>query len=138
MSEFRTNHGAQWPLASMQVIKHDMTLTFDGSSQLLLFKLPQNAIFLRGDFNVITAYDDTAVAPLFGVGTVGDTTLMGTAISPKSAGVTALTGEGFKTVSGENIYLLEEAALNGDGTQGEINVHIEYLVEGRANEVQTH
>ena len=136
---FQVNHGAQWPLVSMQTMKFGELVLTDG--KMLVAKLPAGAIILRGGINFVTQDDDTNTNTVtYAIGTGSDPDRFVAALSAVTAAswVPFTIGLGYANVGGENVYITPSAALDGDSTQGEFHLILEYIIPGRANETQTH
>ncbi len=136
---FSVNHGAQWPLAQIQTLKYgELVLT---GGKMLVAKLPAGAIILRGGVNFVTQDDDGNTNTVtYAIGTDSDPDRFVAALSAVTAAswVPFTIGLGYTNVGGENVYITPSAALDGDSTQGEFHLVLEYILVGRANETQTH
>ena len=136
---FKVNHGAQWPLVSVQVVKFDELVLVDG--KMLLTNLPQNAVFLKGGVNFVTANDDTNTNIVtYAIGTDSDPDKFVAALAADTAAsyVPFTLGLGYVNSAGENIYITPSAAFDDDATAGEYQLIVEYIILGRSNETQTH
>ena len=136
---FAINHGAQWPLVSVQTVKFDELVLVDGKMKIA--NLPQNAVILSGGINFVTANDDTDTAGVtYAIGTSADSGKFVAALAADTAAsyVPFTIGLGYVNSSGDNVYVTPSAAFDGDATAGEYQLILTYIILGRSNETQTH
>jgi hypothetical protein len=100
-----------------------------------VIKLPQNAVIVGGDLVVETASNDSSTATLKAGDDADDDRYLA-ATSIKSAARTALTLTGYKTDGSPIRITLANAG--GDATVGTVRVRVEYVIQGKMDEVQTY
>lgn len=137
--------GAQYPLVAVfdLTITDDMLNTagvltaFSAAAGIFdVINFPQNSVVIGGDLTVVTASDDSSTATLK-IGDATDDDRYLTATNIKSAARTALTLTGYINASGENLRITF-ANAGADATAGRLRITVQYMVEDRVNEVQTH
>lgn len=96
-----------------------------------IINLPPNAVVVGGSLSVTTAFDGTTYALIVGDSAVTNRYLA--TADRKAAGLTALVPTGYVGL-GEAIRLT--VTPTGTTTAGAGTVRIQYIVVGRANEVQ--
>ncbi len=126
-------NGRQYPLfASVTISRAQMATT---ATAVTAIKLPVNAVVVGGFIVVDEVYDTTGAATV----TVGDSSsaarLLG-ATSVKALGRTALVPTGYVNTGGLDLSITPTLADTG-GTTGSVRVVVEYIIDGRAHEVQT-
>lgn len=95
--------------------------------------LPPNAVLVGGDVAVETASNDSSTATI-AVGDSGSASRYLGATNIKAAARTPLVPTGYRG-NGEDLRITL-ANAGGDATAGTISVRAEYIITGRANEVQ--
>ena len=98
-----------------------------------VINLPSNAVVIGGDVTVDVVSNDSSTATIKVGDSGSDTRYLG-ATNIKAAARTVLVPTGFRG-AGENIRITL-ANANGDATTGKVSVRVEYIISGRANEVQ--
>jgi hypothetical protein len=98
-----------------------------------VIKMPQNAVLVGGDLTVETVSDDTGTATLK-VGDADSDARYLAATNLKAAARTALVPTGYRG-TGKDLRITL-ANQNGNATAGKVTVRAEYLIQGRAQEVQ--
>lgn len=140
----RKSRTAQYPLhAEFTFSMADTMLASDGvirafnaagAAQIFdVLGLPPNAVIVGGGVVVEVASNDAGTATI----AVGDATLANrylAATNIKAAGRTALVPTGYRG-NGEDLRITL-ANASGGATQGTVTVRAQYIVTGRANEVQ--
>ena len=96
-----------------------------------IINLPPGAVVLAGELSVTTAFDGTTYALI--VGDSASTNRYLSTADRKAAGRTALVPTGYVSL-GEPIRLT--VTPTGTTTAGAGTIRIQYIVTGRANEVQ--
>jgi hypothetical protein len=96
-----------------------------------IINLPPNAVVIGGELSVTTAFDGSTYALI--VGDSGSTNRYLSTADRKAAGRTALVPTGY-VGAGEAIRLT--VTPTGTTTAGAGTIRIQYIVVGRANEVQ--
>jgi hypothetical protein len=99
-----------------------------------LFELPAGAIVTGGDIKVLTAFN-SATSDTFSLGDASSATRYASAVSLASAARTALTIPSRQAPATEKVVAL----WTGTGavpTQGQVHVHLTYVIPGRAQENQ--
>lgn len=143
MTTLKKNRTVQYPLVAEFVFNiTDSMLQTDGvttkqfnaaSVAVGAMGLPQNAVVTEGDVTVETASDETGTATI----EVGDSASAARYLAPtsiKAAGRTPLVPTGYRG-NGEDI-VLTLANQNGNAANGKVSVRVQYIVSGRAQEVQ--
>jgi hypothetical protein len=100
-----------------------------------VIKLPQNAVIVGGDLVVETASNDASTATLKVGDSANDARYLA-ATSIKTAARTALGPTGFKTAGTPIRITLANAG--GAATVGTVRVRVEYVIQGKMDEVQTY
>lgn len=95
--------------------------------------LPPNAVVVGGDMTVETISDETGTATI-AIGDSASATRYLAATTLKTAARTALTLTGYRGL-GENLRITI-ANQNGNATVGKVSIRVNYIVSGRASEVQ--
>lgn len=145
MATKRTTRGAQNVLSS--TFEFDITDTManvSGTEQAFsatsgvfeIINLPQGSQVVGGDITVVTASDDTGTATI-SIGDSASATRYASAVNLKAAARTALTLTGYQNDTGLNIRATL-ANATGNAAAGKVVIHVQYVVDGRVNEVQTH
>lgn len=106
---------------------------FEASDAKDVIDLPPGAIVVGGSLVVSTAYNTTSTATL-AIGDSGLATRYLGATNLKAAALTAIVPTGYKNVSGLPVRLTL-ALADLAGTQGVVRVSVEYVIDGRATEV---
>lgn len=125
-------NGRQYPLFAEATINFDQIA--DTGVAVAAIKLPVNAIVVGGAVVVDTAFNTGTTAVL----DVGDSTTGNrykNDVDLKTAGYTALVPTGY--VSDGADILVTPALVGTAATQGKVRVIVEYIISGRAHEVQT-
>lgn len=144
MAILKKNRVLQYPLTAEFVFNLSDTMAatdgvaraFSAAGAAAIFDvigLPPNAVVTSGDVTVETVSNDSSTATVKVGDSASDARYLG-ATTIKSAARTALVPTGFRG-NGEDIRLTF-ANANGDATTGKVTVRVQYLVTGRANEVQ--
>jgi hypothetical protein len=142
MAALKANRVAQYPLVAEFVFNLTDTMVMtDGVSKAFtvaapvadVIALPENAVVIGGDVTVETVSNETGTATI-AVGDSLDNDRYLAATNLKAAARTALTLTGFRG-NGENIRVTL-ANQNGNATAGKVSVRVQYIVTGRAQEVQ--
>lgn len=127
------DHGRQYPLAVVQKVAFDDTLT--AGAIAITIELPPGAILLRGSLDVTTPSNAAGAATLSVGLSGGSATAFLAATDLKTAANTAFTGgAGSFYPNGAKITLT--AAAGAGATAGVAYVIAEYVVVNRGNEVQ--
>jgi hypothetical protein len=144
MATKTATRGAQRVLsAEFSFVVTDTMVNTAGTSQAFsaaagifdVIKLPQNAVIVGGDLVVETASNDSSTATLKAGDDADDDRYLA-ATSIKSAARTALTLTGYKTDGSPIRITLANAG--GDATVGTVRVRVEYVIQGKMDEVQTY
>ena len=106
---------------------------FEASDAKDAIDLPPGAIVVGGSLVVETVYNTTGTATL-AIGDSGLATRYLGATNLKAAALTAIVPTGYKNVSGLPVRLTL-ALADLAGTQGVVRVSVEYVIDGRATEV---
>lgn len=123
------NTGRQTRLVAEQTVKFsDLT---NGAAAGLKVSLPAGAIVLGGGLLVETPWDATTAT--LDVGQVGGTSRFANDLDLKTAGFKPFTGVGLASLTSTVDMIL---AQTGTATAGSAVLIVEYIVRGRANEVQ--
>jgi hypothetical protein len=148
MATLKTTRGLQYPLLAEFTFNYNddmlntsgVSSTF-GSGAVLTnvdfkgFFLPVNAVLVGGEIIVETAYAGPTVATV-SVGDSGSATRYANAVDIKTAARTALTLTGFRS-TGADVQLRLNTTV-AVASAGKVTVRIMYVIQDRANEVQTH
>lgn len=125
------NHGRQWPLVVVQ--DFDYTEVED-TVAVPAVKLPAGARVIGGGVLVTTAFD-FGTTNAVDVGDGGDADrYSGTPVDLSATGWTALDVTGYGYPISDYIDLTADVTGTA-ATQGEAKLIVEYIVDGRANEV---
>ncbi len=144
MATLTAARGAQYPLIAtfvFDIAAGDVMVNTAGTSQTFkattgvfdAIRLPVGAVAFGGAIVVDTVSNDSGTATI----AVGDSTTNNrylAATTIKTLGRTAFTPTGFDDVTGLDLRITL-ANQNGDATTGKVRVQIEYIVDGRVNEV---
>ena len=129
----RTNRGRQEILALEQVFDFsDLNLVAAGVAIAPAPKLPVGAIVVMTQLHIETAFNGTT--PTISVGRVGALTQYFNATSGAAGVTNGSTGLGIKA-SGETLQISGNAGAVAS-TAGKGRLVIEYMIEGKADEVQ--
>lgn len=143
MSTLKASRNAQWKLSAdftftMADAMKDVngaTTNFKATAGVFdVINLPPNALITGGDLIVETVSNDSGTATIKVGDSVNDARYLG-ATSIKSAARTALVPTGYRG-NGENLRITL-ANQNGDATAGKVRVRVDYVIDGRSNEVVT-
>lgn len=124
------NTGRQTRLVAEQAVKFsDLT---NGAAAGLKVSLPAGAIVLGGGLLVETPWN-AATSAVLDVGQVGGANRFANDLDLKTAGFKPFTGVGLASLASTVDMTLTEV---GTSTAGSAVLIVEYIVRGRANEVQ--
>lgn len=128
-----TTHGRQWPLVLEQVFDFTDVAGVTTTSAVQP-KLPQGAVVTGGGIFVETAFGTGAAAD---IGTSGSAALYFSGVDLNTLGYTAIAagGLGLKA-SGETIVITPDTETKA-ATAGKARLVINYIIAGRATEVQS-
>ena len=143
MAKLTASRSAQWPLVAEFSFNFDDTMANTGGVEVdfgssnvaatvvELIPLPPGAVVISGSVDRSVAFDAATYNVSIGDSGVADRYLGATDV--KAVGTTALVPTGFRG-TGQNLRMTVTAA--DVCTTGVATVRIEYVVEGRSNEVQ--
>lgn len=144
MATLRKNRSLQYPLVAEFTFSIGDTMTnASGTSDTFdtaaahafdVIALPPNAIVTGGEVVTETAFTGSTAYNVI-VGDSGSTNRYLTTTDKTSAGRTALVPTGY-VGTGEDIRLTVTPTV-ATATAGKLTVRVQYIVRGRANEVQT-
>lgn len=123
----------EWNYNDTKVNTAGATSDFEASDAMDAIELPIGAIVVGGELVVDTIYNTTGAATV-SVGDSSSATRYLGATTLKTGGRTALVPTGFKNTGGLPIRLTFSVADTA-GTAGKARVHVQYIIEGRADEV---
>ena len=145
MSKLIATRGVQYPLTAtfeFDIAAGDEMLDINAALKTLaaggafdVINQPGSAVVIGGDVTVETASNDTGTATI-AVGDAGSATRYLAATSIKAAARTPLVPTGYNNTAGDNIRVTV-ANANGDATAGKVRLTVQYIILGRAHEVQT-
>ena len=132
------NHARQYPVYAVQ----DFSVSeISNGGTINVIKLPPGARVVSGGMNITTAFNDTTDDDAF---TVGDATLAGVTIDVDEYD-TSVDGDSLGYVAFELIpgaeyasgawITLTHSATTGDADEGAGIMFVEYIVDGKINEV---
>lgn len=143
MATVKKNRTVQTPLVAEFVMNVGSDSMTDTSGNLTAFKaaagvfdvigLPPNAVVVGGDMTVETASDDSGTATV-SIGDSANATRYLAATTIKATGRTALGPTGYRG-SGEDVRVTF-ANAGANAANGKISLRVQYIVTGRATEVQ--
>jgi len=127
------NNGRQSPL----VINQDLALAdFTTTVALVIAKLPYNAVVTGGYINVSEVWNSTTSDVLDIGHSDDDDEYTTTAVDLQALGVTALILTGYENTGGLDLIGTWTSG-GGTPTTGTAELYVEYIISGRATEVQT-
>lgn len=126
------NVGRQTPLVAQASISLAQMAT--SATAVVAIQLPINSIVTGGFIVVDTAYDTTGTATVT-VGDSGSASRYLGSTNLKATGRTALVPTGYINTGGLDISLTPTLADTA-ATVGAVRVVVEYIIDGRATEVQ--
>lgn len=109
----------------------DYTDFTSGSASAVKVKLPYGAIVIGGFVVISTTFNGTT--PVLDVGDASSANRYKNDVAMGSAALTALTPTGYVSDGGD---ITLTATFTGSNTQGAGYVVVEYIIDGRATEVQ--
>ena len=125
--------GRQSPLVAIAKVAYD---DLTSGSAFEIVKLPYNSIVTGGYINVTTVWN-SATSDVADIGdATDDNRHTSSQVDLAAAGRTALTLTGYTNTGGENLNI----TWTGTGaapTTGAATIVVEYIIDGRATEVQT-
>jgi len=129
-TSFQYDIGAGDTLANSSGVVQGFAATGAGPFDAL--KMPKGARVVGGAVTVLTVGNDSG-AQTVAVGDSGSATRYLSATTIKSLARTALVPTGY-TGTGEDIRLTL-VNTNGDATTGKVQIDVQFVIDGRANEV---
>ena len=133
----QTDPGRQWVLSAEKTVlfSDDFGAQADDGLSQDVFRLPTGARVVGGEVVVEVVWTNTATIDV-GDATDPDEYTASGVIDLEVLARTALDLTGFKTTEVERDILLLGNFSVSDSTTGQLYIRIDYVVEGRANEVQ--
>jgi hypothetical protein len=147
MAQVNPTRGAQYALTAIYDLAVGDTVTAtDGSTATIgaagsvvfdAIRLPAGATITSGKLIVSAAFNDGTAATL-DIGDRGDDDrYSATQVNVASAAISSLDFTGYSNPSGYDLQLTM-ACTDGDATTGALRLIVEYVVDSRINEAQTH
>ena len=136
MTAIQKDQNRQWPLSLEKTItfSDDLAAVADSVVQELA-RLPVNARVTGGEIVVETVWN-TGTSGVVDIGDVTDPNRYAAAVNLHALGRTALLLDGFKTTEVERDVNVTPTFVGADATQGQAYIRMQYVIEGKANEVQ--
>ena len=132
--------GRQWSLSAEIVVTYDQDLGEDSAADTAVlqeaFRLPIGARVVGGEIVVEEVWDNGTTATI-DLGNTGDADRYTAAVIDLTAlGRTALQLDGLAIVAATRDVEIDPIFAGTDSTQGRAYIRMDYVIDGKANEVQ--
>jgi hypothetical protein len=114
-------------------VEKDFGKTNITATSFAVVNLPYRAVITGGQISRATAFDTASYAVTVGDGSVANRYLTSTDL--KATGITNLVPTGYVSDGGNLVIGITNADVC---TTGKATLRVEYIIEGRCNEIQTH